>query len=100
MTVKPRMASYGPSVLSEATKRLVENYLGNMRREGLSLDVRKVIDSIRQQYNEKGWLTVRQIEVLRRCLRRSTASNPMGGFGQRSCFGRNAPAGRGSGPVG
>ncbi|MFM8536375.1 MAG: hypothetical protein ACKOEC_22815, partial [Acidimicrobiia bacterium] len=99
-TDTPKATFYGPRVLSEHTKVRIENYLKDIRRIALKADVRKVLDSIERQYREKGWLSIRQIDVLRRCCRRSTAPNPGGGFPQGPAFGRNAPAGRGSGPIG
>lgn len=89
-----------PRSLSEKRKRQVEAYLSNMRRTGLKLDVRAVVDSIARQFHETGWLSFKQIDVLRRCCVRSNLPNRMGGFGQGPCYGRNAPAGRGSGPIG
>ena len=90
----------GPRVLSEFTRRRVESYIVNMRRSGLKLDIRKVVDSIKQQYDDTGWLSFKQVDVLRRCCIASNSPYPTGGGSQGPCFGRNAPAGRRSGPVG
>ena len=89
-----------PRELSDRVRQRIENYLTNMRRSALQRDVRSVIDSIEKQYRTVGWLSYSQVDVLRRCCIASNASNPMGGFSNGSCFGRNAPAGRRSGPVG
>lgn len=89
-----------PRALSDRARQKIEHYLANIRRPRLQRDIRSVIDSIEKQYGTVGWLSYRQIDVLRRCCIASNASNPMGGFSNGPCFGRNAPAGRGRGPVG
>lgn len=69
-------------------KKRIENY---MRRSGLKLEVKDVIDSIERQCRASGWLSFRQIDVLRRCCIASNTGNPMGGFARSPCYGRNAP---------
>lgn len=100
MTEAPRMQSYGPIELGSRNRQRIENYVANMQRPRLARDVRRVIDDIVRQYRETGWLSMKQIDVLRRCCLASNSGNRMGGFSQGPCFGRNAPAGRHSGPVG
>lgn len=100
MTDKQKPDKEIPRELSDRTKQRIEHYLANIRRSGLQRDIRSVIDSIEKQFRTAGWLSYRQIDVLRRCCIASNASNPMGGFSSGPCFGRNAPAGRGKGPVG
>lgn len=87
--------------LSDRVRERIENYLINMRRSALSRDIRPVIDSIEKQYRAAGWLSSKQVDVLRRCCIASNIGHPVGGgSGGGPCFGRNAPAGRRSGPVG
>lgn len=99
MTDKQKPGREIPRELSDRYRQRIEHYLANIRRTGLQRDIRSVIDSIEKQYRIVGWLSYRQIDVLRKCCIASNASNPMGGFNNGPCFGRNAPAGRGRGPV-
>jgi hypothetical protein len=85
---------------SDRVRQRIENYLTNMRRPALRRDIRPVIDSIEKQYRATGWLSYRQVDTLRRCCNASQIGHPVGGGGGGPCFGRNAPAGRGKGPVG
>lgn len=89
-----------PRELSDRVRQRIENYLTNMHRPALRRDIRPVIDSIEKQYRATGWLSYRQVETLRRCCIASHIGHPVGGGGGGPCFGRNAPAGRGRGPVG
>ena len=100
MSEVSRPNNSGPRRLSGRTHQRIENYLANMRRSGLKRDVRIIVASIEGQYRTNDWLSIKQIDLLRRCCIASNASNRGGGFSGGPCFGRNAPAGRGRGPVG
>ncbi len=89
-----------PRALSDRVRQSIDHYLANIRKPGLQRDVRSVIDSIEKQYRTVGWLSFRQVDLLRRCCLRSNIGNPMGEFSNGPCYGRNAPAGRGRGPLG
>ncbi len=89
-----------PRALSDRVRQSIDHYIANIRKPGLQRDVRSVIDSIEKQYRTAGWLSFRQVDTLRRCCIATNKGNPMGGFSNGPCFGRNAPAGRGKGPVG
>lgn len=89
-----------PRELSDRMRQRVDHYLANIRPTGLTREVRRVVHSIEKQYRVSGWLSFRQVDTLRRCCNASNKTNPMGGFASGPCFGRNAPAGRGMGPVG
>ena len=53
-----------------------KNYLANMRRDRLRPEVASVISSIEKQFREKGYVTERQLDVLKRCC---LATNPKSG---------------------
>lgn len=74
--------------LTEQQKRSAEAYLANVRRLGLKSDVRNVVASIEQQFLATGWISVRQLDVLRRCCLVTNMPNPMGGFKSRVSYGR------------
>lgn len=99
MNATPRMNYNSAKVLNDRVRESVEKYLQNMRRSGLKRDVRAVIDNIERQYRLTGWLSFKQVDVLRRCCIASNAENRMGGFGSGPRYGRNAPAGRRPGPI-
>lgn len=100
MTDKQKPEREIPRQLSDQSRERIEHYLANIRRAGLRRDIRPVIDSIEKQYRTVGWLSFRQVDLLCRCCIVTNKGNPMGGFSNGPCFGRNAPAGRGRGPVG
>lgn len=97
---KEQVEEQVPRELSDRVRQRIENYLTNMRRTALKRDIRPVIDSIEKQYRVTGWLSYRQVDTLRRCCLASHIGHPVRGGGGGPCFGRNAPAGRGRGPVG
>jgi len=99
MTGKQTEKKAIPRELGDQVRESIEHYLANIRRGGLHRDFRPVLASIEKQYRASGWLSPRQIDVLRRCYIGTNIGNPVGGFGKGPCFGRNAPAGRGRGPV-
>lgn len=74
--------------LTEQQKRSAESYLANVRRLGLKSDVRNVVASIEQQFLRTGWISIRQLDVLRRCCLVTNMPNPMGGFKSRVSYGR------------
>lgn len=80
--------------MTDQQRASTNSYLENIRYGGLKSDVRAVVRNIEKQYVETGWLSYRQIDLLRRCALVTNISNPMGGFKQGPCYGRNAPAGR------
>lgn len=61
--------------MNKYTKRLVENYIKNMNWKGIiNSGVRKTMKSIISQYYEKGYLSFKQVEALRRtCIRSNNA---------------------------
>ena len=74
--------------LTEQQKRSTESYLANVRRLGLKIDVRNVVAGIEQQYFSTGWISIRQLDVLRRCCLVTNMPNPMGGFKSGVSYGR------------
>ena len=80
--------------ITEQQRASARSYLENIRHIGLKSDVRSVVRSIEKQFVEKDWISRRQLDVLRRCALATNISNPMGGFKQGPCYGRNAPVGR------
>ena len=80
--------------ITDENRRKAEGYLAGIRRRGLKTDVRKVIDSIAKQLTERGWISFKQLDTLRRCMVFSNVPYAAGGFKGSPCFGRNAPAGR------
>lgn len=53
-----------------------KSYLENMQRGRLRPEVASVIRSIEKQFREKGYVTERQLDVLKRCC---IATNPLSG---------------------
>ena len=80
--------------MTDQQRASAKSYLENIRYIGLKSDVRAVVRSIEKQFVETGWISRKQLDVLRRCALATNISNPMGGFKQGPCYGRNAPAGR------
>ena len=64
------------------------NYLKNIRRQGLMTDVRNVVASIEKHFRETGWISPRQLDVLRRCSLATNRPHRMGGFTMRVSYGR------------
>ena len=53
-----------------------KSYLENMQRGRLRPEVDTVIRSIEKQFREKGYVSTRQLDVLKRCC---IATNPLSG---------------------
>ena len=76
------------TTMTEQQRQSAEAYLTNIRRIGLKSDVRNVVASIEQQFRSTGWISSKQLDVLRRCSIVTNMPNPMGGFTSRICYGR------------
>lgn len=74
--------------MTDQQKRSAESYLENIRRQGLKSDVRDVVASIERQFLATGNLSIRQLDVLRRCSLVTNMPNPMGGFRSRVSYRR------------
>lgn len=75
-------------ILTDQQKRSAESYLANMNRKGLKSDIRNVVASIEKQFLQSGWLSTRQLDVLRRCCLVTNMPNPTGGFKSHVSYGR------------
>lgn len=75
--------------MSDGDETRAYNYLGNMRPKALNSDVRAVVQSIEDQLLINGWISPKQLDVLRRCCLFSNDSGPqMRGYTTNVCYGR------------
>lgn len=62
--------------MTPSPQERAKNYLANMQRDRLRPEVASVIKGIEKQFREKGYVTERQLDVLKRCC---IATNPLSG---------------------
>lgn len=62
--------------MAASPQERAKSYLANMQRNRLRPEVASVIRSIEKQFKEKGYLSTRQLDVLKRCC---IATNPLSG---------------------